>query len=372
MLKVNVVTGLIILAVAPVVWQLGRVARGGRAQVGPARDRRDPAVRHRRLDRRGRAALPGRRHLRPVRPRRTPALTAGQGIVMTHGSATAAAHRRTARPRAAPGRRLVPGDVAGRAVLAARRLPGAAGGRDRHLLPAHPRRGVRLAPGQVGRGLAVALRRPAHHARRRRRRRAVGRAAGGHGRPGPGRRPACRSTSSRPATGSPPARRRPPRSWSAAWWHPASTSPTSRCWPRLTATRGGIAFAALTGIPSRAGGKFPVVSATEDRQLARPEETAAMTTEENASREPELLLGPMLRYVGETEATVWVETDRECQVEILGRTAPDLRGGRAPLRPGGASTAWRPAASRSTRSRWTAWSAGRVPAAASRRACCGR
>ena len=34
---------------------------------------------------------------------------------------------------------------------------------------------------------------------------------------------------------------------------------------------------------------------------------------------PALLLGPLLRYVGETEATVWVETDRECEVEILGR-----------------------------------------------------
>jgi len=33
------------------------------------------------------------------------------------------------------------------------------------------------------------------------------------------------------------------------------------------------------------------------------------------------MLGPMLRYVGETEATVWVETDRECLVEILGRQA---------------------------------------------------
>jgi hypothetical protein len=35
-----------------------------------------------------------------------------------------------------------------------------------------------------------------------------------------------------------------------------------------------------------------------------------------------LVLGPMLRYVSETEATVWVETDRACQVEILGRAVP--------------------------------------------------
>ena len=33
---------------------------------------------------------------------------------------------------------------------------------------------------------------------------------------------------------------------------------------------------------------------------------------------PLLRLGPVLRYVGETEATVWVETDEPCEVEILG------------------------------------------------------
>jgi hypothetical protein len=36
----------------------------------------------------------------------------------------------------------------------------------------------------------------------------------------------------------------------------------------------------------------------------------------------ELVLGPILRYVGEREATVWVETDGPCEVEILGRTEP--------------------------------------------------
>ncbi|MGH3210060.1 MAG: alkaline phosphatase D family protein, partial [Trebonia sp.] len=45
-----------------------------------------------------------------------------------------------------------------------------------------------------------------------------------------------------------------------------------------------------------------------------------MTTGDNAG--PELVLGPMLRYVGETEATIWVETDRECLVEALGRGVP--------------------------------------------------
>jgi PhoD-like phosphatase len=33
---------------------------------------------------------------------------------------------------------------------------------------------------------------------------------------------------------------------------------------------------------------------------------------------PELILGPLLRYAGETDATVWVETDAACEVEVLG------------------------------------------------------
>ena len=36
---------------------------------------------------------------------------------------------------------------------------------------------------------------------------------------------------------------------------------------------------------------------------------------------PLLVLGPLLRYVGETEATIWVETDRACQAGILGHQA---------------------------------------------------
>src|SRR5580704_3489255 len=34
-----------------------------------------------------------------------------------------------------------------------------------------------------------------------------------------------------------------------------------------------------------------------------------------------LVVGPLLRYVDETAATIWVETDRACQVEILGHQA---------------------------------------------------
>jgi hypothetical protein len=36
---------------------------------------------------------------------------------------------------------------------------------------------------------------------------------------------------------------------------------------------------------------------------------------------PELVLGPILRYVGETEAVVWVETDAACEVGVLGSRA---------------------------------------------------
>ena len=37
---------------------------------------------------------------------------------------------------------------------------------------------------------------------------------------------------------------------------------------------------------------------------------------------PELLLGPLLRYVSDTEATIWVETDAPCAVQILDSTEP--------------------------------------------------
>jgi hypothetical protein len=34
----------------------------------------------------------------------------------------------------------------------------------------------------------------------------------------------------------------------------------------------------------------------------------------------ELLLGPLLRYVGDTCAVVWVETDEACEVTVLGES----------------------------------------------------
>ena len=45
---------------------------------------------------------------------------------------------------------------------------------------------------------------------------------------------------------------------------------------------------------------------------------------------PKLILGPLLRYVGETQATVWVETDAAARVEVLVAPAgPDPDGGPA-------------------------------------------
>jgi hypothetical protein len=39
------------------------------------------------------------------------------------------------------------------------------------------------------------------------------------------------------------------------------------------------------------------------------------------SREPVLILGPLLRHVDTVSATIWVETDRACEVSVLGRRA---------------------------------------------------
>jgi PhoD-like phosphatase len=39
----------------------------------------------------------------------------------------------------------------------------------------------------------------------------------------------------------------------------------------------------------------------------------------------ELVLGPLLRYADEHDATVWVETDRSCEVEVLGRRTRTFR-----------------------------------------------
>src|SRR4029453_3262233 len=47
---------------------------------------------------------------------------------------------------------------------------------------------------------------------------------------------------------------------------------------------------------------------------------------------PKLVLGPLLRYVGETQATVWVETDAAADVEVLVAPAGDGAGADGPVR----------------------------------------
>ena len=37
---------------------------------------------------------------------------------------------------------------------------------------------------------------------------------------------------------------------------------------------------------------------------------------------PEVIVGPMLRFASDTQATVWVETDEACEVDVLGFTEP--------------------------------------------------
>ena len=42
---------------------------------------------------------------------------------------------------------------------------------------------------------------------------------------------------------------------------------------------------------------------------------------------PDLVLGPLLRHVDPVSATVWVETDRPCEVAVLGRRSRTFRVG---------------------------------------------
>ncbi len=42
---------------------------------------------------------------------------------------------------------------------------------------------------------------------------------------------------------------------------------------------------------------------------------------------PELVLGPVLRHAGLSDATVWVETGERCEVEVLGCSSPTFRVG---------------------------------------------
>ncbi len=57
---------------------------------------------------------------------------------------------------------------------------------------------------------------------------------------------------------------------------------------------------------------------------AAPEPVASLAArlESDVVTSPQLVLGPALRHVGMTDATVWVETDQACTVEVLGHREP--------------------------------------------------
>jgi PhoD-like phosphatase len=61
---------------------------------------------------------------------------------------------------------------------------------------------------------------------------------------------------------------------------------------------------------------FHIVAATD--RLYRPPTHPALGHD---GRVPEVRVGPLLRHVGQTDATVWVETDKPCRVEVLGQSA---------------------------------------------------
>ena len=67
-----------------------------------------------------------------------------------------------------------------------------------------------------------------------------------------------------------------------------------------------------------------------------------------------LLLGPLLRHVDPVSATVWVETDRPCEVEVLGRRASARSASAATTTRWSWSRSSSRAARRRTRCSWTA------------------
>ena len=57
-------------------------------------------------------------------------------------------------------------------------------------------------------------------------------------------------------------------------------------------------------------------------QSGQAEVRKAVPMPPSAPTPPVLVLGPLLRHVDQVSATVWVEVDRACEVEVLGRRAP--------------------------------------------------
>ena len=114
--------------------------------------------------------------------------------------------------------------------------------------------------------------------------------------------------------------RRRGRTWRALYPRsPGLTRPTSTACRRSTAVRGGSTQDVDRVVDTRRADRFqrsPVRVGHVDalRRTPRP----PLETTRSA---PDLLLGPMLRHVDRTSATIWVETDAPCTVEVCGRTA---------------------------------------------------
>ena len=83
----------------------------------------------------------------------------------------------------------------------------------------------------------------------------------------------------------------------------------------LSDVAGGIVLAAITLMLVRA----LMMHAGEDPQITRRHSTGGA---DGMTTCTDLLLGPLLRHVARTSATIWVETSAPCAVEVLGRPAP--------------------------------------------------
>ena len=102
--------------------------------------------------------------------------------------------------------------------------------------------------------------------------------------------------------------------WPRRWWRRSTTPPagglrgrSARERGRRTATPGGGSASTSPGWRASCPGSRASGGSKKDRAG----EGRAMS---------EILIGPLLRYVSETEATVWVETDEACEVEVLGHS----------------------------------------------------
>ena len=82
----------------------------------------------------------------------------------------------------------------------------------------------------------------------------------------------------------------------------------------------------------RARAEAPARQRAAARAAAVPRSCSRCSCATPRSTMARLILGPMLRYLDECSATVWVETDAPCEVEVLGPPGADLLRRGPPLR----------------------------------------